>query len=188
MMDKWNQLRHELGWQGITGIVLLLLGMLASNTISKPVEEQAAQVREQVAAQDTRTALGAEMQRQANSSPAAMLEKFYEFFTSDQDTTDYLAKIYSLAQSNGLVLRKGDYKVTRNQGERITQYQISLPVTGGYNPIRSFAADVLDEVPTLSLDQIRFERKHANDSTVDAEIIFTLYMYMEQPNEKNTQK
>ena len=185
MMDKWNQLRHELGWQGISGIVLLLIGMLASNTVLQPVEKQTAQVREQVSAQDTRTALGAEMQRQVNSSPAAMLGKFYEFFTSDQDTTDYLAKIYSLAQSNGLVLKKGDYKVTRNQGERITQYQISLPLTGGYNPIRSFAADVLDEIPTLSLDQIRFERKQANDTTVEAEVIFTLYR---SNHEKNAQE
>ena len=185
MMDKWNQLRHELGWQGISGIILILAGLMLSNAVLTPVEERTAEAREQVAAQDTRTSLGAEMQRQVNSSPTAMLEKFYDFFSSNQETTDYLAKIYSLAQSNGLVLKKGDYKVTRNQGERITQYQISLPLTGGYNPIRSFAADVLDEIPTLSLDQIRFERKQANDTTVEAEVIFTLYR---SNHEKKTQE
>ena len=185
MMDKWNQLRHELGWQGISGIVLIVVGLMLSNAVLTPVEERAAEAREQVAAQDTRTSLGAEMQRQVNNSPAAMLEKFYDFFSSNQETTDYLAKIYSLAQANGLVLNKGDYKVTRNQGERITQYQISLPLTGGYNPIRSFTADVLDEIPTLSLDQIRFERKQANDTTVEAEVIFTLYR---SNHEKNTQE
>ena len=180
MINLWNQLRHELGWQGISGIALLLIGLVISITVLQPVEERVAQAREQVAAQDTRTSLGAEMQRQVSNSPAAMLEKFYDFFSSDQEATDYLAKIYSLAQANGLELRKGDYKVVRNQGERITQYQISLPLSGGYNPIRSFSAQVLEEVPNLSLDQIRFERKQANDSTVEAEVIFTLYME-EQP-------
>ena len=179
MIKQWNQLRHELGWQGIIGIALLLTGLLISNAALKPIEERATQAREQVALQDTRTSLGAEMQRQVNSSPTAMLEKFYDFFASDQEITDYLARIYNLAQANGLELKKGDYKVTRNKGERITQYQISLPLTGGYNRIRSFAAQVLEEIPTLSLDQIKFERKQANDPAVEAEVMFTLYM--EQP-------
>lgn len=179
MINQWNQLRHELGWQGLGGIVLLLLGLIISNEVLKPIEERAAQAREQVASQDPRTSLGAEMQRQANSSPSVMLEKFYDFFESDQEITDYLAKIYNLAQGNGLVLKKGDYKVVRHKGERITQFQISLPLTGGYNQIRGFAAQVLEEIPTLSLDRIRFERKQANDPAVEAEIMFTLYM--EQP-------
>ena len=179
MIKQWNQLRHELGWQGIIGITLLLIGLLVSNTALKPIEERAEQAREQVASQDTHTSLGAEMQRQVNSSPTAMLEKFYDFFVSDQEITDYLAKIYNLAQANGLELKKGDYKVTRNKGERITQYQISLPLSGGYNQIRSFAAQVLEEIPTISLDQIKFERKQANDPAVESEVMFTLYM--EQP-------
>lgn len=179
MINQWNQLRHELGWQGIGGIALLLLGLVISNEVVQPVEERVTQARDQVALQDTRTSLGAEMQRQVNSSPAAMLEKFYDFFATDQEITDYLARIYNLAQANSLALRKGDYKVVRYKGERVTQYQISLPLTGGYNQIRSFAAQVLEEIPTLSLDKIRFERKQANDPAVEAEVMFTLYM--EQP-------
>lgn len=185
MMEKLNQLRHELGWQGISGVVLILAGLIISNAVLMPVEERAAEMRSQVAEQDTRASLGAEMQRPVNNSPVAMLEKFYDFFSSNQETTDYLAKIYSLAQANGLVLKKGDYKVARNQGQRITQYQISLPLSGGYNAIRGFTADVLDEIPTLSLDQIRFERKQANDTTVEAEVVFTLYR---SNHEKNPQE
>lgn len=179
MINQWNQLRHELGWQGIGGIALLLLGLVISNEVVQPVEERVTQARDQVALQDTRSSLGAEMQRQVNSSPAAMLEKFYDFFATDQEITDYLARIYNLAQANSLALRKGDYKVVRHKGERVTQFQISLPLTGGYNQIRSFAAQVLEEIPTLSLDKIRFERKQANDPAVEAEVMFTLYM--EQP-------
>ena len=118
MMNKLNNLSHELGWQGIAGSVLLLIGLLVSNTALAPLEERATQAREQVASQDPGTTLGAEMQRQMNRSPAAMLEKFYDFFASDQEITDHLAKIYNLAQANGLELKKGDYKVVRNKGAR----------------------------------------------------------------------
>ena len=183
MMNKINNLAHELGWQGIVGAALLLTGLLLSNAALTPLEERATLAREQVAAQDPGTTLGAEMQRQVNSSPAAMLEKFYDFFAVNQEITDHLAKIYNLAQANGLELKKGDYKVVRNKGERITQYQITLPLIGGYNQIRGFSARVLEEITTLSLDQIKFERKQANFSTVEAEVIFTLYR---SNHEKNT--
>ena len=183
MMNKLNNLAHELGWQGIVGAVLLLIGLLVSNAALSPLEERATLAREQVASQDPGTSLGAEMRRQANSSPTAMLEKFYDFFAPDQEVTDHLAKIYNLAQANSLELKKGNYKVVRNKGERITQYQITLPLLGGYNQIRSFSAQVLEEITTLSLDQIKFERKQANISTVEAEVIFTLYR---SNHEKNT--
>ena len=172
MIDKWLQLRHELGWQGIGGVVLLIVGLIISNVALRPIEERVAQAREQVESQDQHTELGA---MNGSGSPTAEMEKFYDFFESGKELTDYLAKIYSVAQANSLQLRQGDYKVINSKGERITQYQITLPVTGGYNQIRGFAAQVLDAMPTLSLDMIRFERKQSNDPVVDAEIIFTLY-------------
>ena len=173
MMKLWLQLRNELGWQGVGGILLLLAGLVFSDSVLGPVEEYALQARER--AQHQRTALGEGMQREARGSPAIMLQKFYDFFTSDQEITDQLARIYNVARANDLELKQGDYKVVRAKGERMMQYQISLPLAGGYNQIRSFAAQVLAEMPTLALDQIRFERKQANDSTIEAQIVFTLY-------------
>ena len=153
MMEKLQRLRSELGWQGTGGIMLLVLGLLLSNAVLKPQEERATEMRDQAESQNQRSSLSAEMRREALKSPSAMLEKFYGFFAGDQEITDHLAKIYNLAQSNGLELRQGDYKVVRDKDERMTQYQISLPVAGGYNQIRGFAAHVLDEVPVISLDQ-----------------------------------
>ena len=175
MMNLWQQLRNELGWQGIGGILLLLAGWAFTGGVLSPTEERAAQVREQAASQNKRSALGQAMQREEHSSPAVMLEKFYGFFTTDQEITDQLATLYNLAQANGLVLMQGDYKVVRNKDERMTQYQISLPVVGGYNQVRRFAAQVLDKIPVISLDQIKFERKQSQSAAVEAQIMFTLY-------------
>ena len=176
MNGKLQQLMRELGWQGMSGMALLLLGLLFSSTVLKPQEERATEMRDRAESQNPRSSLGAEMQREALKSPSAMLERFYGFFVSDQEITDHLAKLYNLAQSNGLELRQGDYKAVQSKGERMTQYQISLPVAGGYNQIRGFAAQVLDQMPVVSLDQIKFERKHAFDQILEAQIIFTLYM------------
>ena len=176
MKNLWQQIRNELGWQGVAGILLLLAGWAFTSGVMGPAEERAVQVRERAESQNQRSALGKEMQREATGSPAVMLEKFYSFFTTDQEITDQLATIYNLAQANGLVLMQGDYKVVRYKDERMTQYQISLPVVGGYNQVRRFAAQVLDKIPVISLDQIKFERKQAYNAVVEAEIMFTLYM------------
>ena len=175
MKNLWSQMKNELGWQGISGMLLLLAGWAFTATLLSPAEERAVQVRSQAESQTHRSALGKEMQRDALNSPAVMLENFYHFFTTDQEITDQLATIYNLAQTNGLELRQGDYKVVRNKDERMTQYQISLPVVGSYNQVRHFAAQVLDKIAIISLDQIKFERKQAYNGAVEAQIMFTLY-------------
>ena len=176
MKNLWQQIRNELGWQGMGGILLLLAGWAFTGAVLSPAEERVVLVREQAESQNQRSALGKEMQRETQGSPAVMLEKFYNFFTTDKEITDQLATIYNLAQANGLVLMQGDYKVVRNKDERMMQYRITLPVVGSYNQIRSFAARVLDKMPVISLDQIKFERKQTYNGSVEAEIIFTLYM------------
>ena len=176
MKARLQQFRHELGWQGMSGILLLLLGLLISDTVLAPQEQRAAAMRDRVEAQNPRSSMSAELQRDVLRSPADMLDKFYGFFVDDQEITDHLAKIYNLAQANGLVLLQGDYKVVRDKNVRMTQYQISLPVTGSYNQIRGFAAHLLDKVPVISLDQIKFERKHPNSPTIEAQIMITLYL------------
>ena len=180
MKNLWSRIKNELGWQGISGIVLLLAGLAFSDAVLTSAEERAVQMRSQAESQTQRSALGSargkEMQRDALNPPAVMLENFYHFFTTDQEITDQLATIYNLAQNNGLELQQGDYKVVRNKDERMTQYQISLPVVGSYNQVRHFAAQVLDKIAIISLDQIKFERKQAYNGAVEAQIMFTLYM------------
>ncbi|MDO8412428.1 MAG: type 4a pilus biogenesis protein PilO [Gallionellaceae bacterium] len=173
MMGQLQQLRQDLGWQGISGAALLLLGLIFSTVVLQPHEERVVQIREQ--SQNQRSSMSEQMHSAALKSPGIMLAKFYDFFISRQEITDHLAKIYSLAQANGLELREGDYKVVRNKDEQVTQYQISLPVAGGYNQIRSFTAQVLDGIAVISLDQIKFDHKHANDPRIEAQIMFTLY-------------
>lgn len=176
MIAKLQELRNELGWQGMSGIVLLLLGLIFSNAVMGPQEERASEMRERAESLDQGAIPGSEMPREATQSPAVMLEKFYDFFTSDEPITDHLARIYGLAESSGLVLREGDYKVVQDKGGRMTQYQILLPVTGSYNQLRGFVARLLDQVKVISLDQIKFERKNANNPAIEAQIMITLYI------------
>ena len=55
MMKLWHQLRNELGWQGVSGILLLLIGLMFSNSVLGPAEERATQAREKAQAQDRKS-------------------------------------------------------------------------------------------------------------------------------------
>lgn len=175
MKAQWLQLRQKLGWQGMSGAILLLMAYLFYSAVLEPMELRAVQAREQAGTPSQRAALNAQMREAELKSPAAMLEKFYAFFAGGQSVPDNLAKIHSLAQTGGLELKQGEYKLQRDKDARIVQYMITLPVSGGYTKIRTFTARVLSEIPTAALDQIRFERKFAGDPNVGAEIKFTLY-------------
>lgn len=176
MKEQWLRLRKELGWQGVAGLVLLLVAYVFYSAVLTPLESRAGLMRDKTASLQQRAVFNASMQAAVQKSPAAMLEKFYAFFTTDRSVTDQLAGIYNLAQANGLVLKRADYKLLREKDARLAQYQVALPVRGGYLQIRAFAAQVLAEIPTVALDQIRFERKQAGEQDVEAEIKFTLYL------------
>lgn len=175
-MNAWQRLKHDLGWQGMVGILLLACAYVFYIEVLTPLEQRARGLREKAEMVNQRGSLNVRMQEVALKSPEAMLGKFYAFFEPGKVVTDELAKIYSLAQANGLELKQGDYKMLREKDTRLTQYQVALPVRGGYTQIRAFAAQVLSGVPTASLDQIRFQRKRAGEPNVEAEIKLTLYL------------
>ena len=53
---------------------------------------------------------------------------------------------------------------------------MTLPVQGPYPLIRAFVSAVLRELPTVSLEQIQFQRKDVADGSVDAQISFIFHL------------
>ena len=176
MKLQWLLFKSKLGWQGMLGIALMVVAYAFYNAALEPAEQRAVRAREKAGILNQSMKLNARMQEAELKSPSVMLERFYAFFANGPAVTDNLAKIYSLAEANGLELRQGEYKLKSEKNARLAQYQIAFPVRGGYLQIRAFAAQVLGKIPTASLDQIRFERKRVGDPNLEAEIKLTLYM------------
>lgn len=55
------------------------------------------------------------------------------------------------------------------------RYRITLPVRTSYTQIRYFVSFILKEIPTVSIDGLRFERKKISETQLDAQIRLTLY-------------
>lgn len=109
------------------------------------------------------------------SAAHAQVASFYRFFERRETADVWLAKLYGIASAAGLDWRTGDYRLAdaRHGFER---YHITLPVTGTYAQVRTFAQTALAEVPVASLDQLTFRRKDPSEARVEAEITLTLYL------------
>lgn len=107
--------------------------------------------------------------------PGEQLGKFYDFFQRDLTYTDWLARIYDMADRTGVELRQGDYQQKESSGIPLRIQELNLPVTGDYRNIRAFSQGVLYAVPVASLDGITFNRK-SDQAIVDANLRFTLFL------------
>ena len=87
---------------------------------------------------------------------------------------DELERVYSLARAAKLELLQGEYRLEKPPFG-IAFYRITLPIRGTYPQIRQFVAATLKSMPIASLDALRFERKKAGDSQLEAQLRLTVY-------------
>jgi hypothetical protein len=172
MPRELKSLVASLGWPGKAALALLALTAVFYQAALSPLEAQ----RESL----ERSADGARRRHSdpnfvRTASASSKLSAFYRFFEREESTTDWLAKLYAIADKSGVSLQRAEYRLTRGPG-RLDRYEIALPLSGDYGQIRAFLENALIEIPVLSLDQVNFRRKRADDLTVDTDVRFTLHV------------
>lgn len=165
-----------LGWPAAAGVGLLsLCAMLYFSTIL-PMQEKLASTRQNVLAlqeQIKRAGLGVNASQR---TPEEQLAEFYRMFPDGSNLPVALEKIFALAQSQGIGLNKGEYKVTSSKDGSLVSFQVILPVKGQYPQIRKYLTSLRNDIPVLSLQQVQFKRQKVGDSVVEANIRLGLYL------------
>jgi Tfp pilus assembly protein PilO len=171
LLRKLANLRHELGPLGLAALVALGALMAFRLLLLEPLEARDAALRERV----ERQAPQAGAQPELSASTPAKVAAVYDFLRKEEETTDWLAKLYGIGTATGVELKSATYR-TQPTAARIVRYEIVLPVAGSYPQIREFLRRSLAEIPVLSLDQINLKRENRNDGAVNAELRLTLHM------------
>lgn len=109
-------------------------------------------------------------------SPSSDLVQFYRSFPEQAALTDAMSKLYNAATQQNLALEQGEYRLAPERDSKLTRYDVTLPVKGGYLQIRKFLAQSLTEMPALALESVSFSRQRADESMVNAQLQFTLYL------------
>src|SRR6266850_2481855 len=86
-----------------------------------------------------------------------------------------LERLHALARRSGLELAQGEYRLER-PAYGLWAYRVTLPVRGGYGQVRAFIASLLRDIPTASLEGLRFERRKAAETELDAQLRITLHV------------
>lgn len=173
MKGALASLQRDLGLLGLVSAGALIATVLFSMAFVQPLEARKARLEREAAVRAPAGA--AEVLRVSARTPAGQLDNFYRFFERRERTDEWLAKLYGIGSAAGLQLREGTYRLDGTR-QRFDRYQVQLPVRGSYAQIRAFLEASLAEIPLMSLDQVSFRRKSANETAVDADVILTLHL------------
>jgi hypothetical protein len=164
---------RRLGWQGLTGIGLMVAACVFHAAVTVPMDARLAGIRGDMALPHK----GPANERRVDTpDPAAELDAFYREFPGEDALTDLLAKLHRIADEHGLALQQADYRAADERGPRLGQYRITVPAVATYPQLKQFLAAVLTGMPNLSLDQLSLQRHAVADARVDAQMQFTLYL------------
>ena len=170
MRARLETLLRRLGAAGVLGVGVLLACVAFYVSALAPAEEEA---KAQRAALE-RLRARAPNQPVSSGGRADDLRRFYLLFPQPADLNRELERLHRLARIAGLDLAQGEYRLER----RVTglwAYRVTLPVRGSYAQFRDFVSAVLKDMPIASIDALRFERKRAADTQLEAQVRVTLY-------------
>jgi hypothetical protein len=168
---KLNTLLNRLGISGVLGLGVLTACAGFYVSALAPAEEEARAQRVALERMRARTPF----QPVAASGRAEDLRRFYNLFPPASGLTNDLERLHRLARSAGLELAQGEYRLERRPAG-LWAYRVTLPVRGGYPQLRDFVDAVLKEMPIASLEALRFERKKAADTELEAQLRLTLHL------------
>ena len=165
----------RLGWMGAIGVAFALLAAVEWLSVSLPAASAMQELEAQLLLQRESPRGGREIGAAADGDPGAQIAAFEKFFPAASDINRLVAEVHRVAEKEGLLLDKGEYKLGEEQGLNILRYQINLPVRGSYQSIRAFLRRALLEIPSLSLDGISLQRQSAGEDVLEARIRLSLF-------------
>lgn len=172
MKRQLEQLKHQLGWQGMSGVVMLLLAAAFLNLSLNPLEQETSLMRSRLDATHAKPGSGHPVM---TGDRQQELAEFFDSLPEQKEVTDTLASIYAIAELTGVELKQADYHADDKDAPRI-EYTMNFPVRGEYQRIRVFVQGVLTKNPAMALDQITFQRDKIGDATLNANVRLTLFI------------
>lgn len=166
-LRAWLQ---ALGPAGVLGIGVLCFCLPFYLSTVRPIEREV-QARRAAA---ERARAGSSYRPVASDARAEEMRRFYATFPTIDRLPRELQRVYGLARDAKLELLQAEYRLDK-RGDALMPYRITLPLRGSYPQVREFVGATLQSMPNASIDALRFERKKAGDSQLEAQVRLTVY-------------
>jgi Tfp pilus assembly protein PilO len=171
--EKLLRVREELGAAGLAALaVIAAVGVLHPLALS-PMQARNAQLQARAAAATPRVDSAT-----ASGNTAHKVGAVYDFLRTQEQTTDWLAKLHGIGAATGLQMHSASYRTRDTEGP-IVRYEVGLPVAGSYAQIRDFLNRAAAEIPVMSIDQLSLKRESRKAGALHAELRLTFHMVKE---------
>jgi hypothetical protein len=171
MKQRLNALLRRLGSAGVLGIGLLFGCAAFYASALAPLDEEIAAQKAALQHLQSRS-----LYRPASGGGRAEeLRRFYNLFPPSERLTEETARLHRLGRAAGLDLAQGEYRLERRQSG-LWAYRVTLPVRGTYPQLRDFLGAVLKDMPIASIEGVRFERKRAAETQLEAQVRVTVHV------------
>jgi hypothetical protein len=168
---RLNAWLRRLGPAGVLGIGVLIACAAFWVSALKPMQEEVAAQRLAL----ERLRARAPYQPVASGGRAEELRRFYNLFPPVGELTAEVERLHRLARRARLELAQGEYRLERRSAG-LWSYRVTLPVRGSYPQVRDFLSAVLKDMPTASIEALRFERKKAAETLLEAQVRVTVHV------------
>src|SRR5438105_6316159 len=163
-------MRRRFGGLGILTLVCILVSVGAWIACQRQIA-----VSERIATQLAVAADGPAAPRSAESSDSrARLLEFEAFLLPHEDIPLVVQDLIALAESDGLILPRGDYRPQIDTQAAYLRYRITFPVKGDPQHIHHFMQAVLGAHRTLALEAVQFKRERIESNQIEARIQWAL--------------
>jgi len=170
---RWSS---RLGWPGAIGGAGLAMCLALYFSAVQPARQRLDTARHSVDSLQRQIAQAGQTSNDSARSLDEQLAAFYQVFPGEHEATDWIGQIAAIAQRDGLGLQQAEYKVEHDKTGKLVRFQMSLPLKGEYQAIRSFLSDLRAEIPIVSLEQVQFERQKVGDPLVDAKVRLVIFL------------
>lgn len=166
---------NRLGLPGIVGLGLFAFSLAFYLSALAPLQNRQDKLRREIEVFRQKARLPG-IPASSQADPAEQLSAFYRFFPATDSAPDELAKLYDAAREQNFTLEQGEYRLVRDRNGKALRYEIVLPVKAAYPQIRKFLAKALADIPSMSLDNVTFQRQKIGDALVESQVRLTLYL------------
>lgn len=171
---RWHL--QQLGIIGGLGLLMLLLAVLAWFALVRAGRNETDGVQRKLAALTQQAAGKSGLVSSPELDREEQLRVFYQRFGKPADVPDSLRRIYKAAIKQGLELESGEYALLQNSSERLARVRVTLPVKGSFRQVLGFMDAVLQDNPTVALENAAFKRDKISDETVEAKLVYLVFV------------
>lgn len=162
--------RH--GWPALVGLLMLAAVWPIAHFGADSARAQALDLQQVQRSERERLA----RQPDPQVDEASRLAGFEAGLPQAAGALQALRHIHRSASEHDVVLATGEYRMVSEPGGRLQRYQITLPADGTYPDLRAWMADVLNELPTIALDELSLKRNAVDEPRMQARVRWSFYL------------